>query len=67
MAKAIYGHLGADARLAAEVARLRLRVRELQDENAQLRTAAERAEAPAVDWSSGDWLLPDELLVPDPR
>ena len=36
MAKAIYGHVGADARLLAEVARLRARVRELEAEVAGL-------------------------------
>lgn len=67
MAKALYGHLGAEAGLAAEVARLRLRVRELQDENDRLRKAAEQAEVAAIDWPTGDWLLRDDLLVPDPR
>ena len=36
MAKAIYGHGGADARLLAEVARLRARIRALEAEVAQL-------------------------------
>ena len=36
MAKAIYGHVGADARLLVEVARLRARVRELEAEVAGL-------------------------------
>lgn len=36
MAKAIYGHVGADARLLAEVARLRARVRALEAEIAGL-------------------------------
>ena len=67
MAKALYGHLGAEAGLAAEVARLRLRVRELQDENERLRMAVEQAEVAAIDWPAGDWILPDDLLVPDPR
>ena len=41
MAKALYGHLTApDPRLAAEIARLRLRVAELEAENAALRDAA---------------------------
>ena len=36
MAKAIYGHVGADARLLAEVARLRAQVRALEAEIAGL-------------------------------
>ena len=36
MAKAIYGHVGADARLLAEVARLRAHVRQLEAEVAGL-------------------------------
>ena len=40
MAKALYGHLsGTDARVLAEVARLRARVRRLESENADLRSA----------------------------
>jgi len=39
MAKALYGHLsGRDARVLAEVARLRSRVRLLEAENADLRS-----------------------------
>ena len=67
MAKALYGHLGVEAGLSAEVARLRLRIRELQDENERLRGVAERAETGEVDWPSGEWRLRDDLLVPDPR
>ncbi|MFM1965814.1 MAG: hypothetical protein RL134_1539 [Actinomycetota bacterium] len=58
MAKAIYGHTGADARLAVEVARLRVRVRDLEAEVARLAAAAELAQ---------DWVVPEDLLVPDPR
>ena len=36
MAKAIYGHVGTDARLLAELTRLRARVRELEAEVAGL-------------------------------
>lgn len=36
MGKAIYGHVGTDARLLAELTRLRLRVRELEAEVAAL-------------------------------
>jgi hypothetical protein len=60
MAKAIYGHTGADARLAAEVARLRARVRDLEAEVARLNAVAE-------DWPVRDWEVPADLLVPDPR
>jgi hypothetical protein len=67
MAKAIYGHVGADARLAAEVARLRLRVRELEAEIARMQTSATSDDAPGIDWAGEEWLLPDEVLVPDPR
>ena len=68
MAKAIYGHTGADARLAREVARLRARVRDLEAEVARLQVVAERhaVEVPGA-WSSEDWVVPDDLLVPDPR
>lgn len=63
MAKAIYGHIGADAALAAEVVRLRARVRELEKELSALADAT----APVVaEWEPGDWLIPDDLLVPDP-
>jgi hypothetical protein len=65
MAKAIYGHTGADARLAAEVARLRVRVRDLEAEVARLAAAAELAHD--ADWPAQDWLVPEDLLVPDPR
>lgn len=67
MAKAIYGHVGADARLAAEVARLRLRIRDLEAEIARMHTVADSGDAPGIDWSREEWLLPDEVLVPDPR
>ena len=59
MGKAIYGHLGADARLATEVARLRARVRELEAEVERLHAAADLVEI--------ERLLADDLLVPDPR
>ncbi len=36
MAKALYGHIGADAHLLAELTRLRARVRELEAEVAGL-------------------------------
>lgn len=36
MSKAIYGHVGTDARLLTELTRLRLRVRELEAEVAAL-------------------------------
>ena len=64
MAKAIYGHTGADARLAAEIARLRVRVRDLEAEVERLR---EVAVLPADEWTVQDWTVPAELLVPDPR
>lgn len=64
MAKAIYGHTGADARLAAEIARLRVRVRDLEAEVERLR---EVAVLPADEWAVQDWTFPAELLVPDPR
>lgn len=66
MAKAIYGHTGADARLAAEVARLRARVRDLEAEVDRLHDAADAAAAPA-EWAAQDWIVPADLLVPDPR
>lgn len=59
MAKAIYGHVGPDARLAAEVARLRMRVRDLEAEVDRLRTDAGLADM--------ERLLADDLLVPHPR
>lgn len=59
MAKAIYGHLDPGTRTAAEVARLRARVRDLEAEVARLRAEAELA--------SIEGFLVDELLVPDPR
>ena len=59
MAKAIYGHLGVDSRLALEVARLRARVRDLEAEVGRLRGEAELAEI--------ERLLVDDMLVPDPR
>jgi hypothetical protein len=60
MAKAIYGHTGIDARLAVEVSRLRSRVRELEAEVARLQAAA-------GEQALSDWILADDLLVPDPR
>ena len=42
MAKALYGHVGADARLVSEVVRLRARIRELEAEVAVLQARAER-------------------------
>jgi uncharacterized small protein (DUF1192 family) len=59
MGKAIYGHLGADARLITEVARLRARVRDLEAEVERLHAAADLVEI--------ERLLADDLLVPDPR
>ena len=59
MAKAIYGHLSADSRLAAEIVRLRARVRDLEAEVHSLRATAELA--------GMERLLADDLLVPDPR
>lgn len=70
MAKAIYGHTGADARLAAEIARLRARVRDLEAEVERLSAVAalpDVAGLPEDEWSVPDWVVPDELLVPDPR
>ena len=64
MAKAIYGHTGADARLAAEIARLRLRVRDLEAEVERLRAGAV---PPDGEWDLQDWVVPAEILVPDPR
>lgn len=64
MAKAIYGHTGADARLAAEIARLRARVRDLEAEVERLHEAAV---LPADAWAVQEWVVPAELLVPDPR
>ena len=64
MAKAIYGHTGADARLAAEIARLRVRVRDLEAEVERLREVA----VPTADECAvQDWTVPADLLVPDPR
>lgn len=60
MAKAIYGHTGVDARLAAEVVRLRARVRDLEAEVDRL-----HAVAGAGDWPADDWVA--DVLVPDPR
>jgi hypothetical protein len=59
MGKAIYGHLGADARLVTEVARLRARVRDLEAEVERLHASAELVEI--------ERLLSEDLLVPDPR
>ncbi|MFZ8910496.1 MAG: hypothetical protein ACO31X_02890 [Candidatus Nanopelagicales bacterium] len=59
MAKAIYGHLSADSRLAAEVTRLRARVRDLEAEIESLRAAEQLADM--------ERLLAADLLVPDPR
>ncbi len=67
MAKAIYGHTGADARLAAEVARLRARVRDLEAEVDRLHAAADAETTPPAEWAAPDWMVPAELLVPDPR
>ncbi len=64
MAKAIYGHTGADARLAAEISRLRARVRDLEAEVERLR---EVAVLPEDEWVAQDWTVPADLLVPDPR
>lgn len=64
MAKAIYGHTGADARLAAEIARLRARVRDLEAEVERLSAVAM---LPEDEWAVPDWVVPAELLVPDPR
>ena len=41
MAKALYGHLAADPALLAEVAHLRRRVRDLEDEVGRLRAESE--------------------------
>ncbi|MFZ9986690.1 MAG: hypothetical protein ACO3ID_06400 [Candidatus Nanopelagicales bacterium] len=59
MAKAIYGHVGPDARWAAEVARLKARVQDLEAEVERLRAAADLADM--------ERLLAHDLLVPDPR
>lgn len=76
MAKAIYGHTGADARLAAEIARLRARVRDLEAEVERLSAVAVLSEVavlsdvavlPEDEWAVPDWVVPAELLVPDPR
>ena len=70
MAKAIYGHTGADARLAAEIARLRARVRDLEAEVERLSAVAvlsDDAVLPEDEWAVPDWVVPAELLVPDPR
>lgn len=70
MAKAIYGHTGADARLAAEIARLRARVRDLEAEVERLSAVAvlsDVAVLPEGEWAVPDWVVPAELLVPDPR
>ena len=70
MAKAIYGHTGADARLAAEIARLRARVRDLEAEVERLSAVAvlsDVAVLPEDEWAAPDWVVPAELLVPDPR
>lgn len=40
MAKALFGHVGTDLRLVSEVARLRSRVRDLEEELAQLRAGS---------------------------
>jgi cell division protein FtsB len=62
LAKAIYGHTGADVRLAAEIVRLRARVRELEAEVAALT----RAEDTAPAWAREEWTISEDLLVPDP-
>ena len=69
MAKAIYGHTGADARLAVEIARLRARVRDLEAEVERLSAVAVLPDAvlPDDEWAVPDWAAPAELLVPDPR
>ena len=70
MAKAIYGHTGADARLAAEIARLRARVRDLEAEVERLSAVAvlsDVAVLPEDERAVPDWVVPAELLVPDPR
>lgn len=68
MAKAIYGHTGTDARLAAEVSRLRARVRDLEAEVARLQSLAEEhRDGPSGPWHGEEWVVPDDLLVPDPR
>jgi hypothetical protein len=49
MAKALYGHLArpaVDARLLAEIERLRRRIRDLEIDNARLREAADPVSAP---------------------
>jgi len=43
MAKALYGHLAADPALLAEVAHLRRRVRDLEDEVGRLRAESQVA------------------------
>lgn len=71
MAKALYGHVGAESALAAEIARLRARVRDLEAEVARLHEAAEPSHAPAEpaqpDFADIEQLLAADLLVPDPR
>ena len=68
MAKAIYGHTGTDPRLAGEIARLRTRVRDLEAEVSRLQAAVDAGpDAIPGAWTSDDWALPDDLLVPDPR
>jgi hypothetical protein len=68
MAKALYGHTGSDPRLVAEVARLRIRVRDLEAEVARLQALAdgEQDESTGV-WDSDGWVVSEDLLVPDPR
>ena len=68
MAKAIYGNSGTDVRLAAEVVRLRARVRELEGTIAVLQDRLDAALAPSVGaWDPDEWVVRDEVLVPDPR
>lgn len=56
MAKALYGHMAvADQRLLAEVARLRARVRELEDLVEQLEMARELAMEPIGAVESADF------------
>lgn len=59
MAKALLGHVGsaADLRFAAELRRLQLRVRDLEEELARVRTANDLLSAAVPD------ALPDAVVV----
>lgn len=66
MAKAIMGHVGGpDPRLLAEVARLRRRVRDLEDEVARLSTEVTTNNRELVTPAQVGGALPEEIITLD--